>query len=178
MQGPTRPGVPGRFISRELGSVIVGAATEKNGDVDVNMDMDGDGPSTAVHIREALKQLDGEPFKSLGDVKFVIGDYISCAILPPGADGSVAAAPPPPSGPTRGPPLRDGFGGRGRENGFGGRGDVSGYRGGRGGGRFDDRSVVPQGEWRRGEAPPEREGYWRGGGGDRGGRGGRGRGRW
>ncbi|KAF2183290.1 hypothetical protein K469DRAFT_476512, partial [Zopfia rhizophila CBS 207.26] len=28
IQGPTRPGIPGRFISRELGSVIVGASTE------------------------------------------------------------------------------------------------------------------------------------------------------
>ncbi|KAF2792447.1 hypothetical protein K505DRAFT_307619 [Melanomma pulvis-pyrius CBS 109.77] len=199
-QGPTRPGVPARFISRELGSVVVGASTNadeaKNGGGDVDMDV----TPTAADVKEALKQLDGEPYKSLGDAKFIIGDYVSCAILPPGPDGSVPAAPPPPSGPARGVPLRDGFGGgRGRENGFGGRGDFGGYggRGGRGGGRFDDRGGgrfddrgggrfddrsggVPSGEWRRGEAPPEREGYWRGGagGGGGGGRGGRGRGRW
>ncbi|KAF2714909.1 hypothetical protein K504DRAFT_14023 [Pleomassaria siparia CBS 279.74] len=181
VQGSMRPGAPGRFISRELGSVIVGASTDPDAE-DIS---DGN-----VDIKEALKQLDGEPLKTLGDAKFVIGDYISCAILPPGPDGAVAPAPPPPSGPARGgPPPRDGFGGgRGRENGFGGRGEFGAYggRGGRGrfedrgGGRFDDRSGVPSGEWRRGEAPPEREGgYWRGGSSDRGApRGGRGRGRW
>ncbi|KAF2864966.1 Sin3 associated polypeptide p18-domain-containing protein [Massariosphaeria phaeospora] len=204
-QSSTRPGAPGRFISRELGSVIVGAATKPhadkdgdgNGDGDENMEgAEGGAGTTADDVKEALKQLDGDPEKTLHDAKFVIGDYVSCAIFPPGPDGSVAPVPPPPSGPARGLPVRDGFGGgRGRENGFG-RGDYGrgggggGYGGGGGGrgGRFDDRrggDGVPSGEWRRGEAPPEREGggggggggYWRGGGGSGRG-GGRPRGRW
>jgi histone deacetylase complex subunit SAP18 len=179
IQGSNRPGAPGRYISRDIGSVIVGART---GDEDVDMD-GGDGATVA----EALKQLDGDPDRTLADVKFLIGDYIACAILPPLPDGGVPAAPPPLSGPARGPPPGP-YGGRGRENGFGGRGDY-GY-GGRGG-RFDDRRLsggVPSGEWRRGEAPPEREpDFGRGRGGGRGGRDGgdwrdrgrgRGRGRW
>ncbi|KAF2641798.1 hypothetical protein P280DRAFT_516823 [Massarina eburnea CBS 473.64] len=178
MGGPQRPGVPGRFIGRDLGSVVVGAGTSGEEEEGVN------------GVSEALKELDGEPDKTLGDAKFVIGDYVCAAIFPPLPDGSVQAAPAPlPTGSTRGgPPLRDGpgFGGRGRDvNGFGGRGEYGGHggRGGRGGGRFDDRDGgVPHGEWRRGEAPPERErerdrdlgGPWRGSGGGRG----RGRGRW
>ncbi|KAF2677690.1 hypothetical protein K458DRAFT_157706 [Lentithecium fluviatile CBS 122367] len=195
LAGPNRPGMPGRFISRELGSVVVGARTQEDADEGMHVDT-GEGASSRDDVAEALKQLDGEPEKTLGEAKFVIGDYIACAIFPPLADGTVQAAPPPlPTGP-RGPPPRDAFGGGRRgdfANGFGGRGDFGygrgGPRGGGGGGRYDDRrgsGGVPQGEWRRGEAPPDRErdyererepsgGFWRGGGG--GGRG-RGRGRW
>lgn len=179
IQGSNRPGAPGRYISRDIGSVIVGAPSRHD-----DVDMEGsDGGSVA----EALRQLDGDPDRSLADVKFLIGDYIACAILPPLPDGGVPAAPPPLSGPGRGPPPGS-YGGRGRENGFGGRGDWGGGygRGGRGGGRFDDRRMsgggVPSGEWRRGEAPPEREsGFGRGrgrGGGDDWRDRGRGRGRW
>jgi histone deacetylase complex subunit SAP18 len=176
IQGSNRPGAPGRFISRDVGSVIVGART-RNDDADMH---DGDGATVA----EALKQLDGDADRTLADVKFLIGDYVACAILPPLPDGSVPAAPPPVSALGRGgPPSGSYGGGRGRENGFNGRGDFGYGRGGRGG-RFDDRlgGGVPTGEWRRGEAPPDREpgfgrGRGRGDGGDwRGG--GRGRGRW
>ncbi|EMD94944.1 hypothetical protein COCC4DRAFT_74765 [Bipolaris maydis ATCC 48331] len=180
IQGSNRPGAPGRFISRDIGSVIVGAPS-RNDDVDMEMSEGGS-------VAEALKQLDGDPDRTLADVKFLIGDYIACAILPPLPDGGVPAAPPPLSGPGRGPPAGS-YGGRGRENGFGSRGDWGGYgRGGRGGGsRFDGRRLsgggVPSGEWRRGEAPPEREsGFGRGGRGRGGGDDwrdrGRGRGRW
>jgi histone deacetylase complex subunit SAP18 len=180
IQGSNRPGAPGRFISRDIGSVIVGAPS-RNEDVDMESSEGGS-------VAEALKQLDGDPDRTLADVKFLIGDYIACAILPPLPDGGVPAAPPPLSGPGRGPPGGS-YGGRGRENGFSSRGDWGGYgRGGRGGGgRFDDRRLsgggVPSGEWRRGEAPPEREpGFGRGGRGRGGGDDwrdrGRGRGRW
>ncbi|KAL6706062.1 hypothetical protein ACN47E_006164 [Coniothyrium glycines] len=180
IQGSNRPGAPGRYISRDIGSVIVGARTG-------SQDVDMDGSNTA-NVADALRQLDGDPDRTLADVKFLIGDYIACAVLPPLADGGVPAAPPPLSGTSRGPPSGP-YGGRGRENGFGGRGDFGpGGRGGRGG-RFDDRRPsggVPSGEWRRGEAPPERElGSGRGRGGTRGDREsgdwrdrGRGRGRW
>lgn len=180
IQGSNRPGAPGRYISRDIGSVIVGART-RNEDADMeNTDM--------TNVADALRQLDGDPDRTLADVKFLTGDYVACAVLPPTADGGVPAAPAPLSGSGRGPPSGP-YGGRGRENGFGGRGDY-GY-GGRGarGGRFEDRRLsggVPSGEWRRGEAPPEREpGFGRGRGGGRGDRDGgdwrdrgRGRGRW
>lgn len=179
IQGSNRPGAPGRYSARDIGSVIVGART---GNSDADMDTEN-----GSIVAEALKQLDGDPDRTLADVKFLIGDYIACAILPPLPDGGVPSAPPPLSGPGRGPPLGP-YGGRGRENGFGGRGDYGGYgRQGRGG-RFDERRPsegVPGGEWRRGEALPDREpGYGRGRGGGRGGGDGdwrdrgRGRGRW
>ncbi|KAF1980364.1 hypothetical protein BU23DRAFT_444504 [Bimuria novae-zelandiae CBS 107.79] len=183
MNGPQRPGSPPRFMSRELGSVVVGANSAARGEED--RDGEGEGDGAKADVSEALEQLDGEPEKTLSDAKFVIGDYVSCAIFAPLADGSVAPAPPPPTMPARGgPPPSDTYGGRGgREyaNGYGGRGGQDGFGRGRGrGGRFEDRrdfGGVPSGEWRRGEAPPEREpGYgWRGG--REGGRG-RGRGRW
>lgn len=176
LQSASRSGGQGRYISRDVGSVIVGART-RNDDVD----MDDEDSST---VEEAFRQLDGDPDKTLGDAKFMVGDYVACAILPPLPDGGVPAAPPPLSGPGRGGPPP--YGGRGgRENGFGGRGDFGYGRGGRGGARFDDRRLsggVPSGEWRRGEAPPEREPGvprgGRGGGNSDGNWRGRGRGRW
>ena len=190
MQGPQKPGMPPRYISRDLGSVIVGekpvaSLDDSTNDRDGDVDMDGDeknGAGEEVDVTDPLTQLSGEMDKTLYDAKFVIGDYICAGVFPPLADGSVAAAPPPPVGPAaRGPPPREPFGGRGgRENGFGGRGDYGyGGRGGGirgGGGRFEDRrggGGFPSGEWRRGEAPPEREeGFPRGGyGGERRGRG-------
>ena len=133
--------------------------------------------------------LGGEPERTLQDARFVIGDYVSCAILPPLDNGNVA---PPPGGPPvrgfageRRGGLSGDFGSRGggfggpRENGFGFRG-----RGGpRGGGGFGQ-GMVPAGEWRRGERVPEgpsggfRGGRGYGGGYGRGFGGGEGRGRW
>lgn len=162
-----RPG-PGRYLSKELGNVVVG----------------GDGPgimpteeeATVVTAGPMAGGLNGEPDKTLQDARFVIGDYISCAIFPPLANGAVA----PPPGPGAGPGARPGGGrggragmndfggGRGRsmreprENGFGG------FRGGggpRGGGSFGAGRLggdVPSGEWRRGERIPEGSGGVRG----------------
>lgn len=192
MQGPQRPGMQPRFIARDLGSVIVGAASvDANGrpagdETQEEEDEAGNEQADGESVKEALKQLSGELTRTLEDARFVIGDYISAVILPPLPDGSVAPPPPAPFGPQgRGPAPRDTYGGRPgpRENGFGGRGGdydrSGGGRGGRGG-RFEDRQGsgrdFPAGEWRRGEAPPapERDSYWRGGGGGRG----RSRGRW
>ncbi|KAF2276861.1 uncharacterized protein EI97DRAFT_323996 [Westerdykella ornata] len=190
MQGPSRPGTAPRFIARDLGSVIVGAASvdaqgkKLDNDIEDEESSKDEGKAGGDIVKDALQQLSGELNKTLQDARFVIGDYISAAILPPLADGSVAASPPPISGASaRGPPPREPYGNRPgpRENGYGGRpGDYDRFgRGGRGGGRFDERrgGGFPAGEWRRGEAPPapERDSYYRGGGG--GGRG-RGRGRW
>ncbi|KAF2194816.1 hypothetical protein K469DRAFT_617486 [Zopfia rhizophila CBS 207.26] len=172
---PPRDGAPGRYIWKELGSVVVSASPGQDGE-DEDTEDAGRG---AGGVKEALKNLDGEPDKTLANGRFVIGDYISCAILPPLPDGSTPAVPPPPSNPLpRGPPPNAYGGGRGgpSQNGYGGRGDY-GYGGGRGrgGSRFDDRfddrrggsgSGFPSGEWRRGEAPPG--GYWRGRGRGRG----------
>ena len=117
-------------------------------------------------------RLGEEPGKTLQEARFVIGDFVDCAVLGPGVDGGLAPA----LGGRGG-----GFGGRGggggggefaRGRGFGGgwengggfrgRGG-GGMRGGSfGGGRLGD-GGVPAGEWRRGERVPEgRGGYGRG----------------
>lgn len=127
----------------------------------------------AIDGAAGLGKLEGDAEKTLADARFVIGDYISCAIFPPLPDGSVA----PLSQADRGYPIggrfggpreggysRGGHGGR-TENGFGGGGGYGAPRGGfggRGGGRGGygaERGFgapnVPVGEWRRGERIPD-----------------------
>jgi histone deacetylase complex subunit SAP18 len=126
-----------------MGSVVIGA-----------------GLNDAEPAAGPVGALEGDAEKTLQDARFVIGDYVSCAILPPLANGEVAAPP------TRNP--RPEFGNRAppppRENGFGGFGG-----GPRRGGRYEGGrgSSVPSGEWRRGDVPPGglAGGYGRGGGG-------------
>jgi histone deacetylase complex subunit SAP18 len=155
----------GRYISKDLGSIVIG-----DGGPGILPDEE---ESEIVAGGQVAGALGGEPGTTLQDARFQIGDYVSCAILPPLEDGGVA---PPPGGPPargfagdRRGGLGGDFGGRGgfggpRENGFGFRG-----RGGpRGGGNFVQ-GIVPAGEWRRGERVPE--GPSGGGGGFRGGRG-------
>ncbi|MCJ1332728.1 hypothetical protein MMC10_009422 [Thelotrema lepadinum] len=195
----------GRYLSKELGSVVVGAEAESSADA---MDVEksrGEGEEKALETEGKVTvaaggvmagRLDGEPDKTLADARFVIGDFVSCAIYPPGANGEVAPAPTPigagrgPVGPRGGGaggmytgPRENGYGGGGgglsggpRGGGYGGRapgggGGGGGYRGGGGAGygRLNDGSGgIPAGEWRRGERLPD-GGY--------GGRGGFGRGR-
>ncbi len=134
----------------------------------------------------ALGTLEGEADKTLQDARFVIGDYIDCAVLPPLANGAVA---PPPAYP--GAPLRGGFGVSGgpprsgfaapRDNGAYGDGGFRVRGGGRGNfssefGRGRGNDGLPHGEWRRGERIPEGPGYGGGGGGGYGRGRGRGRG--
>lgn len=176
----TRHNEPGRYISKELGSVVVGATG-------TNIDVDMDGADAA----------EDDANKTLQDARFLIGDYVSCTILPPLANGAVAPVPSgqgsaprggyggPPRNGTGGPRdefrgARDGYGPP-RENGFGGggyggRGGGRGGYGGGGGGDLGRGPNVPLGEWRRGEQLPQngRGGYGRDGGGGGGGRGRRG----
>ncbi|KAI1110764.1 hypothetical protein F5Y14DRAFT_342443 [Nemania sp. NC0429] len=141
-----------KYTVKELGSVVIG---------------DG-GPGLDPEDVDAERHLDDtDPDKTLGDARFVVGDYISCAILPPLPDGSVAPASSArmgrgtgagesrlavgraPDGPARErdmPFPRHGRGGAGI--GRGGYEHFNNSRGPRGGG-------VPSGEWRRGERLPE-----------------------
>lgn len=153
---------PGRWLSKELGSVVIGATSEAEDEVN----------------RDVLNNLQGDADKTLAEARFVIGDYISCAIFPPLANGSVAPLPPAEragrSGGREGGYSRGGYAGR-AENGYGGGGFRGGYggrggRGGFGGDRAFGSAGLPSGDWRRGERLPEGPG---GGGYGRG----RGRGR-
>ena len=137
-------GGKGRYVCREMGSVVVGAPQERtNGD--------GDGGAGAY-------EMGGEDAeKTLEDVRFVIGDFVDCAVFPPLSDGSVVGR-----GSVSG-------GGRGRENGYaprGGRGGSYGMAAGRGRGAYGG-GIIPSGEWRRGERLPD-SGYRGGGYGGRG----------
>ncbi|KAF4613425.1 hypothetical protein G7Y89_g15462 [Cudoniella acicularis] len=99
-------------MTKELGSVVIG-----DGGPGILPDEE---EATIVAGGPMSGALGGEPEKTLQDARFVIGDYVSCAILPPMANGSVA---PPPGGAPRG-----GFGiGRGGGD-FGGRGGFGGPR--------------------------------------------------
>ncbi|KAI1306580.1 hypothetical protein F5Y03DRAFT_134568 [Xylaria venustula] len=143
-----------KYTVKELGSVVIGdgGAGLDPEDVDASKTFD-----------------DINADKTLGDARFVVGDYISCAILPPLPDGSVAPASSARMGRGTGAgearlavgsapnePLRDRDApfprhGRGRGGGGGG-GGKGGYehfsvRGARG--------SVPSGEWRRGEKLPD-----------------------
>ena len=135
---------------KELGSIVIG---------------DG-GPGLNPEDVDAETLLDDtSPNKTLGDARFVVGDYISCAILPPLPDGSVAPASSARmgrgtgAGESRlavgnapGEPSRDRdvpFSRHSRGRGGVGRGGYEHLnpRGARAG--------VPSGEWRRGEKLPD-----------------------
>lgn len=171
-----RPG-PGRFMSKELGNVIVGGG--EGGPVEGIFPTEDE--AVVVTPGPMAGLLGGEPDKTLQDARFVIGDYISCAIFPPHSNGSVAPAPAAAGSAGRHPGSglgRDmgdfrGGGGRGgptvgpRENGYGGFRGRGGPRPGGGsfnGGRLGD-GGLPSGEWRRGERIPDGpggRGYGRG----------------
>ncbi|KAB8074230.1 Sin3 associated polypeptide p18-domain-containing protein [Aspergillus leporis] len=131
------PDVRGRYLSKDIGSVVIGPRDSPYRD---GNDEESAGPRTGP-----LRLQGNDADKSLQDMRFVIGDYVDCAILPPLEDGSVA----PPLTTGRGPIGTTVGGGMRafRDNGFGGRP-------GRGGGRGGDRGI-PTGDWRRGERLPE-----------------------
>ncbi|KAG6014242.1 hypothetical protein E4U43_006775 [Claviceps pusilla] len=148
---------PPRYAVKDLGSIVIGTQNALEG---TESELIVPGGST----RE-VPASDKE--KSLNDARFVVGDYISCAILPPLADGSVAPASAVRRESSNNAGYRDarvnmrgGVGFQYRENGFGwppsvreggGRGGGRRGRGGGGGGPMID---MPMGEWRRGERLP------------------------
>lgn len=143
----------GRYVSKEMGSVVVSASEyTTNGS-----------SGRKEEATKASYELGGDDAeKTLGDLRFVIGDFIDCAVFPPLSDGTVVPRS------SVGGPVRSGY----RENGYGrprGGGGFGMSRGGFGGARGDFGGNMPSGEWRRGERLPE--GGFRGG--SYGGRGGR-----
>lgn len=131
-----------RFAVKDLGSFVIGEGGSR---IAVSDDVEMEG---------AL--LDSDKDKTLSDARFVVGDYISCAILPPLPNGSVAPASSAlgelavKSGEGRGIHRRF----SGRENSFGRgapRGTRGGWSGNVGGG-------FPMGDWKRGERLPDGRG--------------------
>lgn len=142
------PDTRGRYLSKELGSVVVGPR-----DSPYRGEEDADKLSESRPRPGPLRFQGAEADKSLQDARFIIGDYVECAILSPLEDGSVA----PPIRIGTGPPPSGGGMRAFRENGPG--------RSGRGGPRGGDRGGppnLPMGDWKRGERLPE--GGGRGGG--------------
>lgn len=119
-----------RYTSKELGSVIVSApASNTNGSGAQNgsaLALSGDGGD-----------------RTLAESRFVIGDFIDCAVFPPLSDGSVMP---------RGAAVARTNGGSGY-----GRGRGSGS----GSGSYAPRAgaPIPSGEWRRGERLPGESGF-------------------
>ncbi|KZZ90086.1 Sin3 associated polypeptide p18 [Ascosphaera apis ARSEF 7405] len=158
------PDIPGRYISKEMGSVVVGPEEEDEGNRDEKDHKDTDNQDEKRPRRRPVRLHGDDADKSLQDMRFVIGDYIECAILPPLPDGSVAPPLPAPRNDTRPSNIGGGmraFGGYndtgmggpgGMRNGYGGGGN-SGF--GRRGGRGLAGAGMPSGEWRRGERVPD-----------------------
>ncbi|KAF5023345.1 hypothetical protein F66182_4583 [Fusarium sp. NRRL 66182] len=127
---------PPHYGIKDLGSIVIGGDSE--------VDSSGDIP---IDITTGSRDKD----KTLNDARFVVGDYITCTILPPLSDGSVA-----PAASVRREHTSGSLDGQtsyrgGRDNGIG----RSGPRGGRGGWRGDVGGGFPMGEWRRGEKLPD-----------------------
>lgn len=137
--------VKGRYLSKDIGSVIVGPRDSRDNQEEHHDDGQagsGSGP------RGALRLQGSDADKTLQEMRFVIGDYVDCAVLPPLEDGSVA------------PPLTAGRGAIGG-SGPGGVGggmrafrDTPGFGGGRAGRGGRDRGF-PAGDWKRRERLPE-----------------------
>ncbi|KAJ5849078.1 hypothetical protein N7534_007767 [Penicillium rubens] len=138
------PDARGRYLSRDLGSAIVGPR-------DSPLHADDDEDKQEARPRPGPLRFQGsEADRPLQDARFIVGDYIECAILPPLEDGSVAPALNGASGPIMGPRGGGGGGMRAfRDNGYP-RGPGRGPRGGGGGPPH-----MPRGDWHRGERLPE-----------------------
>lgn len=143
---------PARFMVEDLGSVVIGeggpGAKVAEGDEEDNNGRGGGG-------RPA-----GGAATTLEDARYVVGDYISCAILPPLENGAVAPASHARTG--RGAGIGEGVASRSapgarRENGFefGRRGRGPRVGGGVGFGARGGPGSIPMGEWRRGERLPD-----------------------
>ncbi|PYI32559.1 hypothetical protein BP00DRAFT_456116 [Aspergillus indologenus CBS 114.80] len=89
----------GRYLAKEMGSVVIAPRgyddeSQDNGDHPEEK-REGEGGSRARAAAGAFRMSGADAEKTLQDFRFVIGDYVDCAIVPPLEDGSVA--PPPPS---------------------------------------------------------------------------------
>ncbi|KAK5312877.1 hypothetical protein LTR93_011148 [Exophiala xenobiotica] len=135
----------GRYLSKDIGSVVVSASAGSGGEKEGAFSLEGD---------------DAE--KTLEDARFVIGDFVDCAVFAPLSDGTVVSRR---SVSGRGGNWENGYGRvRGGSYGLGSRGNYNGPRTGELGGP----ASIPSGEWRRRERLPGDAGFRGGTGGRRG----------
>ncbi|KAL8419576.1 hypothetical protein RB594_002686 [Gaeumannomyces avenae] len=176
-----------RFVVKDLGSMVLGEG---------GPGVQGNDAATAIDLTaeegafdEGFQEEDApraapqpEPevvtHKTLDDVKFIVGDYISCAILPPLDDGSVALAdsarsgrgcgvgeagavgPEPGADDSLGPPRSSRGGGVGVDDRRGGSSARASRRNEPWPADYESRgerpfgASIPAGEWRRGENLP------------------------
>ncbi|KAH8699205.1 Sin3 associated polypeptide p18-domain-containing protein, partial [Talaromyces proteolyticus] len=134
----------GRYLSKDIGSVILGQSRDESS----HNDGHANGEKRRLGDKGLFRQDDAD--KTLADARFVIGDYVDVAIVPPLDDGSVA----PPVQGGRGPPVGP-IGGGMRAFGPPREGG-----GGRRGGGPSRGNGIPTGDWKRGERVPEERGGW------------------
>ncbi len=155
---------PPRYLAKDLGSLVIGEG---------GPGIDAGGPGDDAVAADAPEA--SAAGKTLADAKFVVGDYLSVAVLPPdgstgavvpaagfetgraagrGPGGALGGVVPPPSRRDNGFPVGPARGGRGR--GGGGRFGREREREWDGRGRERDHGQsFPEGEWRRGERLPD-----------------------
>ncbi|CAK7206418.1 hypothetical protein SEUCBS139899_009210 [Sporothrix eucalyptigena] len=151
-----------RFIVKDLGSVVLGGGSPAAPLTSLDEVDDYVIPDELVDEAKHGIRNNDDGNKTLADVRYVTGDFISCAILPPLANGCVAPEssarsgrgsgigeapasrmPPPPPVPSVSRLMSSHYGKKRREDtGFG----------------------VPSGEWRRGDAVPDNGAWIRDGG--------------
>lgn len=180
-----------RFIVKDLGSAVIGGGgpgaptTSLDAIDDYVIEEELVDSKARAHEQQQLREQpqggDAEDgHKTLADVRYVVGDFISCAILPPLANGCVA-------------PASDARSGRGSGIGEAPASRMPPPAGGATYSRYSDFRVgkrgrigpggpsnfgVPTGDWRRGDAIPDGGAWLRDGGRGSGGGGGAGRGGW
>ncbi|RAL05528.1 SAP18 family protein, partial [Aspergillus ibericus CBS 121593] len=76
------PDARGRYLAKELGSVVVGPRGGSSYGNEGDEETQGGGKGIRIQGNDAEK--------TLQEARFVIGDYVDCAVLPPLEDGSVA----------------------------------------------------------------------------------------
>lgn len=91
---------PGRYTSRELGSVVIGSGLSSSNNENVNPNSNGGGNTQWETLTDSQKEMvrggvlagdcEGSPEKTIQHIKFNIGDYIECAIIPPLSNGDIA----------------------------------------------------------------------------------------
>ncbi|KAI5310266.1 hypothetical protein KEM55_009235 [Ascosphaera atra] len=88
------PDSKGRYLSKDLGSVIIGASSDGE-EEDAEQGHEGSREREEEEEEKPRARKNGrivgeDADRTLQDMRFVIGDYVDCAIQAPLADGSVA----------------------------------------------------------------------------------------